>query len=166
MRKFGEFFKKPSSWLVVAFIVIFALGMCSERARAEGVDLRVGLGFGATNDNEWIVQEIMLTDRDWYASVLRTGDDRVLPDTWRFAVGYRVDWREDKRLAPYARFGFAYWLDQPRPVVSENLTYDMAVGLRFWQIMDLEWAHNSTAGRSEFNDGNDNVVLSFVLPFF
>ena len=44
--------------------------------------------------------------------------------------------------------------------------YDLAFGLRFWQILELEFdQHNSTAGRSNDNTGLDAIYLGFVLPF-
>ena len=162
-NKFQRFFRKPTGWLVLAFIVLFTWGLYNE-VKADELEMRVGLGLGATNDNEWVAQEIMVTNRDWYASILRTGDDNVLPDTWRLSLGYRVDWRQDKKAAPYMRFGFAVWEQEPFPLISDRLSYDMAVGARFWHVLDLEWQHNSTAGRSDFNNGNDIVILSFVLP--
>lgn len=164
MRQFRRTFGRYTGWLIVAFIILAAWGTWEQ---VYGAELRVGLGGGVTNDNEWIGQELMVNSdrRHWYASVIRVGGDDALPDTWRFAAGYRVNWRRDKNVWPYLRLGAGYFLDEPGHLISDKLAFDMAVGIRFWKILELEWQHNSTAGRSDHNDGNDILMLGLVVPF-
>ena len=155
-------YKKWTLWAVVVFAALFIWGLARV---ANAGEVLLGVGAGATNNNDWIGQMVTLSDRDWYVSVMRVGGDDIQPDTWRFAVGYRVDWREDKKIAPFLRLGTAYWVDEPIPLISDHWSYDMSAGVRLWKVVDIEWTHNSTAGRTDFNKGNDmpfvNVVFSF-----
>lgn len=155
-------YKKPTFWGVVVFAMLFIWGL-GKVANAGEVSL--GVGGGATNGNDWIGQFVMISDRDWYASAMRVGGDDVQPDTWRYAIGYRVDWREDKKIAPFLRLGAAYWADEPTPLISDQWSYDMSAGVRLWRVVDVEWQHNSTAGRTDFNKGNDMPFVNVVLPF-
>lgn len=147
---------------ILLFLVLFVWGLARD---ANAGELRIGLGIGASHDNHWKQQSIMLSDRDWYLDVSRLGGDDLLPDTWRYAFGYRVDWREHARVAPYLRMGVAYFEKEPYPLISEQLTYDMAAGVRLWKVLDVEWGHNSTAGRSRRNWGNDIFSLNLVFGF-
>lgn len=142
---------------VLIFIVLFAWGL----AKAE---VRLGVGKGVTHDNEWTAQDVLLTNKDWYFQFTRLGGDELLPDTWRYSIGYRVEWREGSQVEPFLRLGVAYFDDVPYPVISEKYTFDMAVGVRAWRVVEFEWQHNSTAGRSDRNWGNDIFLLSVVLP--
>lgn len=152
-------------WTIIAiFVVLFAWGVA--RQTADAAEIRLGLGRGASNDNAWIMQELMLTtDSHWYFGAAWLGGDDVLPDTMRFTAGYRVSWRDGLRVAPYMRGGMAYFRDEPTDIISDNWAYDMAVGLRLYRVVDLEYQHNSTAGRSLQNSGSDIPALAVVVPF-
>lgn len=160
-----KWYQKWTVWAVIAFVVIFTWGYITQN-KAEATETHIGLGHGATNNNDWIAMHLAISRNHWYLAALRTGgeDETFLPDTWRFSVGYRVDWRKDMKVAPFMKFGAAYWLDEPSNLISDHWSYDMSVGTRFWNVMELEWQHNSTAGRSDFNKGNDIIVLGFVFP--
>jgi hypothetical protein len=123
------------------------------------------LGFGVTNDSNWIGQELMLTHNHWYGSVMRVGGDNVLPDTARLAAGYKVEWRDGRRVSPYLRLGGSYFLDEPTDIISDRWAYDMAMGLRMFGVLDLEYQHNSTAGRSIQNSGNDMLLIGITVGF-
>lgn len=161
------FYKKYTFWAVMVFTVLFTWGMIVNRA--EAAEVRLGIGFGATNDNGWVAQEIMLMGEHWYGSVMFLNGDDVQPATKRWAAGYRVNWRRDMRVSPYMRLGAAYWEDIPIPLISEHVSFDMAVGIRFWQVAELEWQHNSTGGRKDFlgghNSGNDIPFLGVAFAF-
>lgn len=162
IAKLSQWFKRYTGILVVLFIALAIWAVYS--SKAEAAEIGLGLGAGATNDNGWIAQEITVRHGHWYGSILRTGDDDALPDTWRFAAGWRYDWRADKRVSPFIGFGAAWWADDITPLISDRLSYDMRLGLRFWDVVDLGWQHASTAGRARFNDGSDLVVLRLVFP--
>jgi len=152
---------------VVIFIVVFLWGYFNEVEAAE-YEGRLGLGTQATDREDRgkaITQDFMFTiDRDWYMEATRFGNGTVIPETWRFSAGRRVDWREETYFAPFVRLGAAYWLE-PSVLVSENWTFDMAVGFRAWNIVEIEYQHNSTAGRSGKNTGVDIVGLYVVFDF-
>lgn len=156
-------YKTRVKWTAVAvtvFVILFAWGYYNE---TQAEELRLGLGHGATHDNQWRSQSFMLSNRDWYVDASRLGGDTKLPDTWRFAMGYRVDWREQANVAPFLRLGASYFLDEPTPIISERLTFDMAAGLRLFHILDIEWQHQSTAGRSRTNLGNDMIFVGMAF---
>lgn len=159
-----KWYAKWTVWAVIVFIIVFTWGYALQN-KAEAGELQIGLGHGATNNNDWIAMNIAIYHNHWYVSAARFGgEDRAfLPDVSRYALGYRVDWRDGKRVEPFMRFGVAYWTEEPRNLISDRWSYDMSVGLRFWQVLELEWQHNSTAGRSDFNKGNDVVVLGWVF---
>lgn len=155
---------KVLKWTAIAiFCVLFAWGIV--RQQAEAADLRLGLGFGVSNDNGWIGQELMFTHKHWYGAAMRLGGDDILADTTRLTVGYRVEWRDERRLSPYLRFGAAYFLDQPTDIISDQWAYDMAMGVQLFGVADLEYQHNSTAGRSLQNSGNDMLIASLKVRF-
>jgi len=83
----------------------------------------------------------------------------------RFSGGYRVNWLRDKFISPYLRLGMAWFDSTPEPYISDQWSFDMAAGLRFRNVLELEAQHNSTAGRSLTNSGIDSITLSIVLPF-
>ena len=149
---------------IVIFVGLFLWGM-----KADAAEARLGLGFGYSNSEGSRYQEMMLTssDRRWYGAVTRIGgDDRHNYQYWRFTAGYRVNWRRDKRFSPYMRLGVAYFDDVPFDYISEHLAFDMAIGVRLWDIVELEFdQHNSTAGRSDQNEGLNAILLGVVLPF-
>ena len=126
-------------------------------------EVRLGVGQAMTHDSDWVAQDVMLSDRDWYAQITRFGGDARLPDTWRYSAGYRIDWRERDSVALFMRFGIAYFEDSPAYVVSERYTFDLAAGVRLFSFIDIEWQHNSTAGRSKVNLGNDVLLVSLVF---
>jgi hypothetical protein len=155
-------YKKYTAGAVAIFIVLFIWGMQD----SYGAEVRLGLGKGMTNGNDWITQEFMLVGkRKWYLSAMLTGNDDQQPDTWRYAVGYRVNWRDHTRASPFMRLGAAYWQDKPVPLISDHVSYDMAVGVRVLHVVELEWQHNSTSGRSDQNKGNDLFTLAMVFTF-
>jgi len=164
---------KVAKWTAITiFIVLFAWGIY--RQQAEASDLRLGLGFGITNSalvhggsegNGWIGQELMFTHKHWYGAAMRLGGDDVLPDTVRLTAGYRVEWRDERRLSPYLRLGAAYFLDEPSSIISDRWAYDLTMGFRVFDVLDIEYQHNSTAGRSSQNSGNDLLLVGLKVRF-
>ena len=151
-------------WVAIAiFVVLFSWGIYNQSAKAG--EVRLGLAMAFTNDDDWIGQEVMFMHKDWYGSVMRVGGDNVLPDTVRLAIGYRVEWREGKKVSPYMRMGGAYFMDEPTDIISDRWAYDMALGVRLYGVTDLEYQHNSTAGRSLQNSGNDMPMIGLVVKF-
>ena len=153
-----------AKWIAIAiFIVLFSWGVV--RQQADAAELRLGLAFAVTNDNDWIGQELMFVHKNWYGSVIRLGNDNVLPDTVRLAAGYKVGWRDGRRISPFLRLGGAYFKDEPTDIISDRWAYDMALGLRLYSVLDLEYSHNSTAGRSIQNSGNDMLLVGLTVGF-
>lgn len=150
--------------MIVIFIAFFAWGRSADAAEA-----RLGLGFGFSGIEGARYQEIMLTSDDlrWYGAATRIGnDDRHNYQYWRFTAGYRVNWRRDTQFSPFMRLGAAYFDEVPFDYISDHLAFDMAIGVRLWDIVELEFdQHNSTAGRSDQNEGLNAILLAFVLPF-
>jgi hypothetical protein len=145
---------------IITFIGFFLWGRAADAA-----EVGVGLGFsknGATH------QQVTLTSTDlrWYGSVTRIGGDRRHNYIYgRVAAGYRVNWRRDTRFSPYMKLGGVYFTKEPTDYISDSWAYDMNIGVRVWDIVELEYQHNSTAGRSSQNEGLDTVMVSVVLPF-
>jgi len=149
---------------IVIFFGFFLWGM-----KADAAEVRLGVGFGYASQAGARYEEIMLTsgDRHWYGAVTRIGgDDRHNYQYWRFTGGYRVNWRRGLKVSPYLRLGAAYFDDIPEDYISEHLAFDLAIGLRLWDVLEIELdQHNSTAGRSANNEGLDAATVSVVLPF-
>ena len=158
--------KKPTTkqaiaiGLIVTFIGFFLWGRAADAAEAG-----IGLGFsknGATH------QQLTLTSTDlrWYGSATRIGGDRRHNYVYgRLGAGYRVNWRRDMRFSPYMKLGGVYFTEEPTDYISDRWAFDMNIGVRLYDIVELEYQHNSTAGRSDQNEGLDTVVLQVVLPF-
>jgi len=164
--------RKWATRIAIALLVLItAFGIYKE---AHAQEVKLGLGYGVNHTEDWIMQEVVISNRDWYGSIARLGGDdsggcmvqlcEALPTTWRVAAGYRADFREDKNFSPYTRMGIAYFEEAPDMVVSENLTFDLAIGMRLYKVVDIELQHQSTAGRSRRNWGSDLITLSLVLP--
>lgn len=157
---------------IALLVLVTAFGVYNE---AYAQEVKLGLGYGVSHTEGWIMQEVVISDRDWYGSIARLGGDdsgscmvqlcEALPTTWRVAAGYRADFREGLNLSPYTRMGIAYFKDAPNMVVSEHLTFDLAVGVRLYKVVDLELQHQSTAGRAYRNWGTNLITLSLVLPW-
>ena len=151
-------------WSVIAFFcILFTWGVVNQRADA--AEVRLGVSAGFTNGSDWIGSELMLTSHHWYGSVMRLGGDDELRDTTRLGAGYRVTWREPLNFSPYLRLGMAYFMDEPTDLISDRWAYDMALGLRLWKALDIEYQHNSTAGRSRQNSGNDMAFFGISVGF-
>lgn len=157
--------KKHAAVAVIAIFVGFFLW---GRA-ADSAELGIGLGFGYGSNVGARYQELMVTsdDRRWYGALTRIGaDNEHNYQYWRTTAGYRVNWRRETNFSPYLRLGMAYFSSPPTDYISDSVAFDMAVGLRMWDIVELEIdQHNSTAGRSDENEGLDAVMLRVVLPF-
>ena len=145
---------------IIMFIGLFVWGRVADAAEAG-----IGLGFsknGATH------QQVTLTTTDlrWYGSVTRIGGDRRHNYVYgRLGAGYRVNWRRETRFSPYLKLGAVYFTKEPTDYISDQWAFDMNVGMRMWNVVELEYQHNSTAGRSSQNEGLDTLFLNVVLPF-
>jgi len=156
--------KKLKQYTLIGLIVVF-VGFFLWGRTADAGEASIGLGFAG---NGATYQQVMVMDneRKWYASATRIGGDRRHNYVYgRLAVGYRVNWRRVSRFSPYMRLGGVYFTDEPTDYISDDFAFDMAIGTRLWQIVDVEYQHNSTAGRSNQNEGLDAVTLSVVFPF-
>lgn len=151
-----------TSVLVAIFIALFIWGRAAEAGEA-----RIGLGVGTFNVQGAIYQDLLVTtdEQTWYAQVTRIGNDEHFDVLTRYSAGYRVNWRDDKFAEPYLRLGMAHFDKEPTYRISDKWSFDMAVGIRFKDVVELEAQHNSTAGRTNYNYGLDSIVLGVVLPF-
>lgn len=156
--------QKLAIGVIAGFIGLFLWGL---KADASEVRLGVGIGFAANAEARY--QEIMLTstDRKWYGAYTRIGGDAEHNYHYnRFTVGRRVNWRRATNFSPYMRFGIAYFNEPPKDYISESLSYDMALGVRLYDVLEIEFdQHNSTAGRSDDNEGLDAYMISVVFSF-
>lgn len=155
---------KSAAALIALFLILFLWGRSSEAA-----EVGIGLGAGVNHSSGAVGQELSVTSDDlrWFASYTRLGGrpgDTVLAYNNRWVGAYRVFWRRDHDLMPYMALGAAYF-EEPTVLVTERLTYDLRVGLRWNNIVELEYAHNSTAGRSQRNAGIDFITLRAVFRF-
>lgn len=152
--------------LIVLFTTVFFMGR-----KAESAEVGIGLNFGTFHSLGGRTQEINITSDDyrWFASYTRVGgvdaEDLHFESRNRYVAGYRVFWRRDENWKPYMMFGTAYWDEPPCRVISERLTYDMRIGVRYRDIVEFEIGHNSTAGRARYNYGFDTVGLRAVFQF-
>ena len=164
-----EYFKRKPKKLFAILLIAAFVGFYLWGLKADAAELGLGLGKGYANNAGATYQEIMVRDaqRHWYASVARIGGDNEFNyKYWRGCGGYQVNWRKEKRFAPYARLGACYFDEAPVGLVSERLTYELAFGVRFWGIVELDLdTHNSTAGRSDKNAGLDAMMLRVLWRF-
>lgn len=160
--------RKLKQYVLIGLILVF-VGFFLWGRSAEAAEARIGVGFGYASNAGATYQELMVTstNRNWYGAVARIGgDDRNNYHYTRFTVGYRVNWRDETRVSPYLRLGAAYFDNEPTDYVSDPLAFDMAIGVRLWNIVEIEFdQHNSTAGRSDQNEGLDAWLLGVTLPF-
>ena len=158
--------KKPTlkQSIAIGVIALFCAVFLWGRS-AEAGEVTLGLGL-STNEARTQMVTVTTDRRDWYLSAARVGgDERHDYQFGRFAVGYRVNWRADKNFSPFMKLGAVYFTEEPTDYISDRWAYDMVIGTRFYDIVELEYLHNSTAGRSSQNEGLDTVMLSVVLPF-
>lgn len=156
--------RKPEFWGAVAFVVLFIWGILRQANAAE-LDALIGVASGSTHNSQLMIEEVFLEfDHKWDVGVFHMSGDPRITSTYGAVAAYRVRWREDKRFEPWASFGAAYFDRAPEAFVSENLSYQLAVGFRMFKVLDLGWVHYSTAGRARTNWGVDYVSLRVVLP--
>lgn len=154
--------KKTTKWTIIGvFVGLFAWGLYNQ---AYAYEVGAGLSKAVSHESEWIGQHIRFGNRQWFVEFARLGGEPRLPDTDRYTVGYRVNWREDYRLSPYLTIGAAYFKDIPDYVVSDHLAFDLSAGMRVFKVIDIEYNHNSTGGRSTRNKGNDLLYIGIVIP--
>lgn len=150
--------------LITLFVILFVWGRT-----ADATEIRLGVGLGITHQKGSRYHEAMLisTDKHWYAAATRIGGDhRHNYQYWRITAGYRVNWRQDKTISPFMRFGTAYFTEQPTDYISDSWAFDMAIGIRVWDVLEIEFdQHNSTGGRTNQNEGLDAVLIGITMPF-
>jgi hypothetical protein len=148
--------------LVAIFVALFLWGV-----KADAAELRIGLGYSIFNTDGTVTQDLMLTstDRRWYAQATRIGRSTTFDPLTRFSFGYRVNWRRNTNFSPYLRLGMAHFSAEPIGYISDLTAFDMGVGARLWDLVEVEVQHNSTAGRTDQNEGINIVCLCVVLPF-
>lgn len=168
IQKLANFKEHPKKALAVVAIVVF-LGFFLWGVKADAAEVGLGLGFGYASNEGATYQEMMVRDsqRNWYFSAARIGGDtRNDYHYWRFCGGYQVNWRKNSNFAPYARLGACGFDQEPTDYVSDTVAYELAFGFRLYDLIEIDIdTHNSTAGRSNQNEGIDGAMLRVVLPF-
>lgn len=158
----------PGKALAVLAIAIF-VGFYLWGLKADAAELGLGLAKGYASNKGATYQEFMLRDdqRHWYGSLARIGgDDRNDYHYWRVCGGYQVNWRRGTSFSPYARLGACGFDEAPTDYISDQLAYELAFGVRLWDIVEIDIdQHNSTAGRSNQNEGLDAVMLRILWRF-
>ena len=161
--------KKPtrkqltSIGILLLFAGLFAWGL-----KAEAAEVTFGIGVGEFSNDGARSMNLRLSgdSRTWYAGVARVGgDDRNDYEYNRWTAGYRVNFRKETNFSPYMRFGAAYFSEEPTDYISDQLAFDLAIGVRFWQVFELERDHQSTGGRTDQNEGIDSWNLNVVYRF-
>jgi len=152
---------KIIKWTLIAIFIGFA----AWGLRSEAAELGVGLSKAVSHGSEWTGQHLQFVHKDWYIEAAKLGGEDRLPDTFRYSSGFRIDWREKKEFSPFLKLGMAYFKEEPAWIISDRWSYDMSLGVRFFKVLDLEFNHNSTAGRTDFNKGNDLINLYLVKEF-
>ena len=152
-----------------ALVLVFIWGRDAESAE---VALGISTGLPTTHSDGIRAQEIQIRTNDyrWYLSYTRIGanaNERLqLRQNDRWAAGYTVTFRRDKVWKPFISIGAAYFKQPPMDLISERLTYDLRLGIRFKDIVELELDnHNSTASRSDKNTGLDLIGIRLVFQF-
>lgn len=153
---------KHTVYLVLAFLALFVWGLVLNEAKAD--ELRIGLGYGILKSEGFITQELLYRPHPhWYLSIAETENHRRDYRSVRYAAGHQVVFRDGKKIEPFLRLGFAHFRRAPNDWVSAKNTYDLAIGFRFWDVVELEIdQHQSTAGRSPVNIGLDGVYLGVL----
>ena len=168
LQKLSNWRERPKKALVVLVIALFVAVFLWGRT-ADAAEARLGIGFGYASNEGATYQELMLTSDDlrWYGAVTRIGGDtRNNYHYTRFTAGYRVNWRRETNFSPFMRLGAAYFDKEPTDYISDDLAFDMAIGVRLYDIVELEIdQHNSTGGRSDQNEGLDGFMLGLTFPF-
>ncbi len=161
--------KKPTLKTVVTIgILLTFASLFIWGTRADASELHFGIGIGDQSNSGARSQNVrLMTDkRNWYVGLARVGgDDRNDYNYNRWTVGYQVNWRKDTRVSPYMRFGAAYFSKEPTDYISDKHSFDLAIGIRFWQVFELERDHQSTGGRTNQNEGIDSYNLNVILRF-
>lgn len=148
-------------------LIVIGLFLCSGVANSAEARLGIGLGYNANVGARY--QEVMLTssDRHWYFALTNIGnDERYNYQYLRYTAGYRFNWGKETKFSPYLRLGVAYFDEEPFDYISDKTAFDVAIGFRLWNVIELEiMEHNSSAGRTEQNEGLDAISISVVMPF-
>lgn len=170
-KTFVDRLKQPTTWLVIALVAAFVYGLLrGPTAQAATLELppahrvTIGVGYGLIHAQGLVVQELGYEyDDRWTVRLTRTGNDARIPDTWVGAVGRRVPLYDGKHFSPFVAIGAAWFDEPPSAVVDSRLVFDLEVGVRYRNVVDLVWHHNSTSGRSDPNSGIDYWLLRAVL---
>jgi hypothetical protein len=155
--------KKAAVVALAIFLAFFIWGV--KKANAAEVTLGLAAGYNHTVGARY--EEIMLLPTDhWYGSITRIGGDNKHDYQYnRYCGGYKVFWRQHKGISPIMRLGACWFDEQPEDYISDKFAYDIALGVRLWDVVEVEFdQHNSTAGRSDQNEGLDAFMLRVVFP--
>ena len=160
--KFRPTKTQVTTTLVILFVLLFIWGRSAESA-----ELGIGIGTGRGHTNDTIVQGLTIISDDlrWYAQVTRFGNEGHLDTNMRWSGGYRLFFCRDENFKPFMRLGVAGFKETPMPLLSDNIAYDMGLGLRWRNIIEFEYNRNSTGGRSKRNTGIDLWELRLVMQF-
>jgi hypothetical protein len=161
--------------LVSAFVAVLTLAFCHEPAHAGDLEVTLGLGSGVAKSTEMITQRVgVMRDNKWYLRAERFGGEPWNKE-WGFFAGRRVQFRQDRNWQPYIQMGVGHFNaplkheDKDLPNVTERTTFELGLGisrrLSPSAEMELGFDHNSTAGRSNKNNGIDRIHLTYNWKF-
>ena len=168
IQKLKDARQRPKKLIAIGVIAVF-VGFYLWGLKADAAEVGLGLGFGYASNDGATYQEIQIKDdnQNWYGSLARIGGDtRNNYHYWRACGGYQVNWRRGRVIEPYARLGACYFDEEPTDYISDELAYELAFGVRLWDIVEVDIdTHNSTAGRSDQNEGLDGAMLRVIWRF-
>lgn len=168
--KWGVDWKKPTTWMILAFIVLI-LWMFSKEAEATETGFEIAPG-------------TMFVAGDRYNGGYLAMDNRFGDGKWAVGLGLTTTWTcpdandcnrgeapnnqfvYGQRIVEYKKFemglGISYWHNQT-PSWSSHTPFALHIGWNFTDHVAVKWRHYSTAGSSGRNGGLD--LLTFGWNF-
>lgn len=139
--------------------LLLALSLLAVPATASDVYLHAALSKGMMNSQGITTETVGICVNGWCLDAERFGGEATT--TMVYAAGYKYTpgWRPFG-VQPLVYAGVSYAEDlifvpnarQYRPLISERQAFQLGLGARFGEYVELWWTHDSTGGREAFDD--------------
>lgn len=160
--------KEGLTWKVGAIVLLIVAIMFATgpvwAAERDGASLKVGISSGINHTHGTVLSTGLELGPGFFVDVHalseRSGNGGVV-----YSLGRQGYFREGSNFSPFVGIGLAWIDDPPKDVVGCGLMWHLKGGVELWRIVQVEYAHNSSADRCDPNKGLDYVGMSFRWRF-
>lgn len=165
MNKYGVSWKKPTTWMVIGFVVFLAFMFTQESKASTAMEIAPGTTFVAGNryTGGWAaLTERVLDEKIELGVGLTTALECI--DNCRRGDSENNAFIYAERVVKYksieAGIGFSYW-HNTTAAWDSHTPFALHLGWNANEHFELKWRHFSTAGSSTNNGGLDMLTVGW-----